>query len=222
MSPYASSGSFVSRVYDGTGPTAWGAMTWTSTVPAGTSLALSVRKGNTPTPDGTWTAFTPVASSGSSVGGVARYIQYSAQLTSSADLTPALKDVSITCTPCTGPAPVAIADLAAARQSTGGSTGRLPVTVTFTADAAATATEVYRAPFGGYPRYDEAGGAVPATPSYPPGAPWTLTAVTASGQSDLPPTRDQWHYVAFSRNTCGTVSVCRIARPACSTTSWAT
>jgi hypothetical protein len=206
MSPYASSGSFASRVYDGTGPTAWGAMTWTATVPAGTSLALSVRKGNTPTPDGTWTAFTPVPSSGSSVGGVARYIQYSAQFTSSADVSAVLKDVSITCTPCTGPAPVAIANLAATRQSTGGSTGRLPITVTYTADASAATTEVYRAPFGGYPRYDEAGGSVPATPSYPPGAPWTLTAVTASGQSDLPPTRDQWHYVAFSRNACGTVS----------------
>jgi hypothetical protein len=205
MSPYAS-GSFLSRVYDGTGPTSWGAMTWTATVPAGTSLALSVRKGNTATPDGTWTAFAPVASSGSSVGGIARYIQYSAQFTSSADLTPALKDVSITCTPCTGAAPAAIADLAGLRQSSGGSAGRLPILLTFTADPAATAFEVYRAPFGGYPRYDEGGGALPATPSYPPPAPWALTAVTASGQSDLPATRDQWHYVVFSRNACGTVS----------------
>jgi hypothetical protein len=205
MSPYAS-GSFVSRVYDGTGPTSWGAMTWTATVPAGTSLALSVRKGNTPTPDGTWTAFAPVPSSGSSVGGIARYIQYSAQFTSNADLTPALKDVSITCTPCTGAAPPAIADLAASRQSSGGSAGRLPIMLTFTADPSATAIEVYRAPFGGYPRYDEAGGTLPATPSYPPPGPWALTAVTASGQSDLPPTRDQWHYVVFSRNACGTVS----------------
>ncbi len=41
----------------------WGALTWTAAIPAGTSVAMSVRTGNTPTPDGSWSAFTPVASS---------------------------------------------------------------------------------------------------------------------------------------------------------------
>src|SRR5262249_42820237 len=56
------------------------------------------------------------------------------------------------------------------------------------------------APFGGYPRYDDVGGQAPPTPSYPPGAPWTLTDITASGQTDLPPTRDAWAYVVFAKN----------------------
>jgi len=43
-------------------------------------------------------------------------------------------------------------------------------------------------------------------PSYPPGAPWVLTGVTASGQSDSPGTRDYWYYVAFAKNVCGEVS----------------
>src|SRR6185436_11011792 len=57
--------------------------------------------------------------------------------------------------------------------------------------------EVFRAGFGGYPLYDGAGGVVPATPSYPPGAPWTLTSVTAPATTDEPGTRDFYYYVAF-------------------------
>ena len=56
-------------------------------------------------------------------------------------------------------------------------------------------TEVYREGFGGYPQYDENGGAVPAAPAAYPPAGWTLTAVTASGQTDEPSTRDFWYYV---------------------------
>jgi hypothetical protein len=54
-----------------------------------------VRTGDTPTPDGTWSAFSPVASSGDSVGATSRYLQYRAALTSSdADATPVLSEVS--------------------------------------------------------------------------------------------------------------------------------
>jgi hypothetical protein len=63
--------------------------------------------------------------------------------------------------------------------------------------------EVFRAGFGGYPAYDQAGGSVPATPSYPPATPWTLTPVTASGQTDEPPTRDFYYYVAFVHGDTG-------------------
>ena len=63
MSPYPGSGTFDSRVFDaGVGQTAdWGALNWNSATPAGTGIAISVRTGNTPTPDGTWSAFTPIA-----------------------------------------------------------------------------------------------------------------------------------------------------------------
>ena len=55
--PNAASGSFTSRVFDGGASTNWGAMTWASSEPAGTSLAMLVRTGDTPAPDGTWTPF---------------------------------------------------------------------------------------------------------------------------------------------------------------------
>ena len=47
----------------------------------GTGLALSVRMGNSPTPDATWSDFLPLASSGAAIGGASRYIQYQAVLT---------------------------------------------------------------------------------------------------------------------------------------------
>ena len=104
-------------------------------------------------------------------------------------------------------APTAIANLAAAQVKTGnGGSGRTGVTVTFTAPGDAATTEVYRAPFGHYPDYDDLGGATPATPAYPPPAPWTLTGVTASGQQDHPPVRDFWYYVVFTKDACGNVS----------------
>ena len=86
--------------------------------------------------------------------------------------------------------------------------GRVGLTVSFTAPGGATSIEVYRAPYGNYPEYDDApnAGAEPTAPSYPPSGPWVLTAVTASGQVDQPPTRDVWYYVAFAHNACGDVS----------------
>jgi hypothetical protein len=65
---------------------------------------------------------------------------------------------------------------------------------------------VYRAGFGHYPEYDDAGGVVPTTPSYPPGAPWALTGVTTSGQTDEPAARDFYYYVVFVKNAAGGVS----------------
>jgi len=103
-------------------------------------------------------------------------------------------------------APAAVADLTAHRLDTGnGSDGRARILLTWSPPPAGT-VEVYRAPFGGYPRYDDAGGKTPATPAYPPGAPWEITAVTGSGQTDKPLTRDAWSYVAFVRNDVGQVS----------------
>jgi hypothetical protein len=103
--------------------------------------------------------------------------------------------------------PAAVSNLAAARQTSGNDAdGTARIQVTFTAPTFAATAEVYRAAFGGYPRYDDAGGFIPPTPSYPPGAPWVLTAVTASGQSDEPSSRDAWSYVVFTKNAAGAVS----------------
>ena len=98
MSPYPGSGTFDSRVFDaGAGQISdWGALSWNSAMPSGTGIAISVRTGDTPTPDGTWSAFTPIASSGGDIPGSTRYVQYRAELTSSDPAqTPVLSDVSI-------------------------------------------------------------------------------------------------------------------------------
>ena len=96
--------------------------------------------------------------------------------------------------------------LAAAQVKTGNDgDGTTKVTITYTAPGAAS-VEVWRAGFGFYPTYDNAGGAVPPVPgAYPPGG-WTLTGVTASGQTDEPATRDYWYYVAYAKDACGNVS----------------
>ena len=79
MSPYASSGTFYSRVFDGGGAANWGIATWTAETPSGTSIVISARSGNTPTPDGTWSGFSPITN-GASIGAHARYLQYRAEL----------------------------------------------------------------------------------------------------------------------------------------------
>ncbi len=96
MSPYPASGSFDSRVLDAGEGADWGALAWTSATPPGTGVALSVRTGNTPTPDASWSSFSPIAASGDDIPGSSRYVQYRAALTSSgAGSTPSLGEVSI-------------------------------------------------------------------------------------------------------------------------------
>ena len=96
LTPYAASGTFTSRVIDGGGPTAWGAVTWTSEIPAGTSVVVQVRTGATATPDGSWTGFTTVGASGGSIGQTGRYVQYRLQLSTSDDRqTPVVRDVTL-------------------------------------------------------------------------------------------------------------------------------
>ena len=96
MSPYPASGTFDSRILDAGQPVDWDALSWTADTPAGTGIALSVRTGNTPTPDGSWSSFNPVGSSGGSIAGTSRYLQYRAQLSSSDQgKTPTLSDVTV-------------------------------------------------------------------------------------------------------------------------------
>lgn len=99
-SPYPASASFDSRVFDASQGSSWSASYWTAAQPAGTSAAISVRAGNTPVPNASWSAFVPIASQGDSAGVVGRYAQYRAVLsTSDGAATPLLEDVSLSCTP---------------------------------------------------------------------------------------------------------------------------
>ena len=95
MSPYPASGTFDSRVFDAGQTADWGALSWNSATPSGTGIAISVRTGNSPIPDETWSAFTPMTSGGD-IPGSSRYVQYRAELSSTdPGRTPTLTDVSI-------------------------------------------------------------------------------------------------------------------------------
>jgi hypothetical protein len=96
MTPYQSPGTFTSRVFDAGATVDWAGLSWTADEPAGTAVQLSARTGNTAVPDGTWTAFQPIASSGDDIPGTSRYVQYRAQLTSSdPEETPVLHRVTL-------------------------------------------------------------------------------------------------------------------------------
>ena len=96
MGPYASPGTFLSRIIDAGSSVNWGALSWTAQLPSGTSIAFSARHGESPTPDATWTAFAPITVSGGAIGGGSRYLQYRVELTAGdAGSTPAIEQVSI-------------------------------------------------------------------------------------------------------------------------------
>jgi hypothetical protein len=103
--------------------------------------------------------------------------------------------------------PVAVTNLTATQVLAGNDgDGTTKIQIGFTLPPGATSVEVYRAGFGHYPTYDDAGGSVPVTPVYPPAAPWALTGITASGQTDETATRDFQYYVMFAKNAAGGVS----------------
>ena len=99
MTPYASSGTFLSRVFDPGSGQQWTAVRWSASVPASTSLAIDVRAGGTPTPDGSWTTFHTIPFSGSPANVTGRYMQYRVRLaTTDAEKTPELEDLGVACT----------------------------------------------------------------------------------------------------------------------------
>jgi hypothetical protein len=95
MSPYSASGTFTSRVLDAGSVQRWNTVNWLSAPPAGTTLVVSARTGNTATPGATWSAFIPIPTSGSSVNVQARYLQYRVQMTrTNAATTPQLREIA--------------------------------------------------------------------------------------------------------------------------------
>ncbi len=96
MSPYATAGSFTSRVMDAGIAADWGRLEAGATTAAGTGLTLETRSGSTAVPDASWSAWQP-ATSGSDVASPnGRYIQYRANLsTGSTRVTPTLDSVRI-------------------------------------------------------------------------------------------------------------------------------
>ena len=145
-SPFVTTGSFVSRVFDASTKVDWQEMQWQANTPAGTTLAMSVRTGESPMPDATWSAFMPISSPGA-LGLHSRYIQYRADM-SSADpnQTPSLADVAITgvvpVTPPTPPTPVSVSigDVMLAEGNSGNTMFAFPVTLSAPTDHAVSVT----------------------------------------------------------------------------------
>lgn len=103
ISPYAPAGTFTSRVLDAGTAAQWQQLTWEADVPEKTSLALQVRAGDTPAPDGTWSGWTPVPPSGELRGLAGRRLQYRAYLaTDDPAWTPVLRGVRATYSPAGG------------------------------------------------------------------------------------------------------------------------
>src|SRR6185503_17176670 len=95
MTPYAASGSYISQVYDAGVQVAWQVLQAAGDIPAGTSVIVDVRTGDTATPDATWTVFRAVTP-GDSIASFARYAQYRVRLaTSDPAATPAIKEIAL-------------------------------------------------------------------------------------------------------------------------------
>ncbi|MBC9734955.1 DUF4082 domain-containing protein [Nocardioides marmotae] len=75
-SRYAANGTFTSRVFDAGATSRWGAVTRDADVPAGTTLEIQVRTGDTATPDPTWSGFTTVSDPQAPAAPEGRYLQY--------------------------------------------------------------------------------------------------------------------------------------------------
>ena len=98
MTPFATSGTFTSRVFSAGTYANWGSLSYDSQAPGGTSVSLEVRTGDTATPGDTWTSWTPVAHEGV-IGGIAPYAQYRATLdTTDPASTPVLSEVRLSYT----------------------------------------------------------------------------------------------------------------------------
>ena len=98
LPPYAASGSFTKVFDSGDQATAWTRLVNTVTMGSGTAMQVSYRIGNTATPDASWSAPAPLATTGGALSGTGRYIEISVQMSSSADgkRTPTLKEMSLT------------------------------------------------------------------------------------------------------------------------------
>jgi hypothetical protein len=76
-------GTFTSAVKDGLRLSTFGRLRFEGNLPTGAALALWVRTGNSDKPDGTWSAWMPVAPGGGAKPPVARFFQWKAELTAS-------------------------------------------------------------------------------------------------------------------------------------------
>jgi len=103
VTPFASSGSYTSAVFDAGATVTWTKLTANNTIvpyfscctTSGTTNLITYRVGDTPTPDGSWTPFTALGTAGALTGS-SRYIQYMVQMTTTNPAkAPAVQDVTL-------------------------------------------------------------------------------------------------------------------------------
>ena len=101
MSPYAASGTFLSRVFDSGGAGAdWLTVTQTASTPGVAALTVATRSGDTATPDPSWSDWQAVGAGDAIASPNGRYLQYRAAMGSFDNtLTPALERVSLSYAP---------------------------------------------------------------------------------------------------------------------------
>jgi hypothetical protein len=95
LAPYATSGTFTSRVLDGGTKVNWRTVTSIVSVNDGNDVTLSIRFGDTPVPDATWSTFTTVAVGNASVDRTSRYAQYRVDFGGPGDSTPSLEFIML-------------------------------------------------------------------------------------------------------------------------------
>ncbi len=117
LSPYPTASTFESRVMDAQVSTTWGNATWTASVPAGTTLQLSARFGDTPVPDSNWTGYVALPSSGTMLSQTSRYVQYRAIFGGDGTSTPVLENIAFTSS-SSGPA-ISVDDVNVSEGDTG-------------------------------------------------------------------------------------------------------
>jgi hypothetical protein len=97
LGPYATSGTYTSRVIDAGATADWTTLTSVVATPAGTALQIQTRSGDTATPGTGWSPWQPLGAGGIVANPSGRYLQYQAGLsTTTATVSPSLERVSIT------------------------------------------------------------------------------------------------------------------------------
>jgi hypothetical protein len=167
MGPYASAGTFTSRVLDAGAPVEWRTLDVTGATPAGSSAAFEVRTGGTTDPDdGSWSAFAPVAD-GADIPGTSRYAQYRVALsTSDPATTPVVERVALGSV-ALGPLPVVTGGAGVVVEGDSGTT-TLVIPVTLSAPAGHEVTVAWSTIPSGDPvpgvDYETAGGTLTFEP----------------------------------------------------------
>ncbi len=93
----SSVGVLESRSLDAGGEGFWGSIAWNATLPLGTSIEIRTRTGDSPVPDGTWSAWSPAypTSGQPVVSPASRYLEYRAWLFTPNTQSPGLLDVAV-------------------------------------------------------------------------------------------------------------------------------